>query len=303
MLLLIGFTGVYFSFRLHFFQIFHHSDMWHRIFEGNSTRAGISTFASFCSTMAMRIGTGNVAGVALAIYRGGPGSMLWMWLIGITNSAVCFVECTLSQLYKTKIDGEYRGSASYCAQRGMNAKKFGIVIAVIFGLGAALFMPAAASYTISESFRNSFGISLSSVSFATSCIFAVIVIGGIKRIGTFASYVVPFMTLIYLALTIYILVVYIHNLPHVISMIFKSAFGRDAMIYGSMGAAIQQGIQRGTFSSASGMGESMPAAAAAESSHPVMQGLANSAGVFMDMIVCSCTGFIILMTDCFNTMN
>jgi AGCS family alanine or glycine:cation symporter len=254
--------------------------------------------------MAARIGTGNVAGVAVAIYLGGPGALFWMWVVGITNSALAFVECTLGQLYKIKIDGEYRGSGAYCAERGLGWKKYGAFIAIVLMIGAACFMPAAASYTICDAFRNALGVPMWVVAVLLAALLAVIVIGGIKRIAKFASYVVPFMTIAYLLITVVILVLHAGKIPAVFATIFSSAFGKDAVFGGLIGGAILQGIKRGTFSSAAGMGESTPAAAAAETSHPIKQGMANAAGVWLDtIVVCTATGLMILLTDCFNVTN
>ena len=302
MLVLIGGSGIYFTIRLKGFQFAHHGEMWKRIFDTGASESGISTFASFCTTMAMRIGTGNVAGVAVAIFMGGPGAVFWMTVIGMTNAAVNFIECTLSSACKRKVDGEYRGSGSYVAEYGMNAKWYGTLLAVIFGLGAALFMPAAATKTISDAFLQAGNIPLWVTAAVLAAVFAVIVIGGIKRIGDFASKVVPVMTVCYLVMAIVILFANISQVPAVIAMIFKGAFGRDAVIGGSIGVALQQGVKRGTFSSASGMGEAMPAAAASETSHPAKQGMANAAGVFLDtVVVCNCTAIMLLLSGCFNT--
>ena len=302
MLVLIGGSGLYFTIRLKGFQFTHHGEMWKRIFDTGSSASGISTFASFCTTMAMRIGTGNVAGVAVAIYMGGPGAVFWMVVIGMTNAAVNMIECTLSVAYKRKIDGEYRGSGSYVAEYGMGAKWYGILLAVIFGLGAALFMPAAATKTISDAFLQAGNIPLWVTAVILAAIFAVIVIGGIKRIGDFAAKVVPVMTVAYFIMGIIILVTHLGQVPAFFAMVFKGAFGADAVIGGTIGAAIKQGIKRGTFSSASGMGEAMPAAAASETSHPVKQGMANAAGVFLDtVVVCNLTAIMLLLSGCFNT--
>ena len=301
MLVLIGGTGIIFSICLGFFQITHHGDMWKRIFSGGSSDSGISTFASFCTTMAMRIGTDNVAGVAVAIWRGGPGAIFWMWVIGITNAAVNFVECTLGQLYKRKVDGEYRGSCAMIAEYGWGQKWYGYIIALSLGLGAGLFMPAAATNTISDSFLNAAGIPMWVTSLILALILGAIIIGGIKRIGAFASAVVPFMTVAYAIMTIIIVFMNLDQIPRMFGMIFSGAFGKDAIVGGAIGTAIQQGIKRGTFSSASGMGEAVPAASASETSHPVKQGLANAAGVFLDtIVVCTMTAFMVLLTNCFN---
>lgn len=304
MLVLVVGSGLFFSIRLGFFQLAHFKDMWSRIIDRKSSDSGISTFRSFCTTMAARIGTGNVAGVAVAIYLGGPGSLFWMWVVGITNSAMSFVECTLGQLYKIKIDGEYRGAGAYCAERGLGWKKYGTFMAIILMIGAACFMPAAATYTICDAFRNASGVPMWAVAAVCAAVLALIVVGGIKRISQFAAYVVPFMTIAYLLVFLIVFITHIAEVPAMFVTIFKSAFGKDAVFGGVVGGAILQGIKRGTFSSAAGMGESTPAASAAETSHPVKQGLANAAGVWVDtIIVCTATGFMILLTDCYNVSN
>lgn len=303
MLVLIAGAGIYFTIRLGFFQFVRFRDMWSRIMDKDESESGISSFASFCTTMAMRIGTGNIAGVAVAIYLGGPGAMFWMILIGMTNSAVCFAECTLGQLYKIRVDGEYRGGGAYCAERGLGWKGYGTFMAIIFGVAAAIFMPAAATYTISDAFREATGVPMAVTSAAVAILLFITVFGGIKRISTVASMVVPFMTVVYMAVTIIVVVVNITKVPAMISNVVSSAFGLNAVFGATIGAAIQQGVKRGTFSSASGMGEATPTAAAAETSHPVKQGLSNAAGVWLDtVIVCTCSGLLILLADTFNTV-
>ncbi|MCD8053300.1 MAG: alanine:cation symporter family protein [Lachnospiraceae bacterium] len=302
MLVLIVGSGLYLSVRLGFFQFVHFKDMWSRIIDRQESDSGISTFASFCTTMAMRIGTGNVSGVAVAIYSGGPGALFWMILAGMTNSAVCFTECALASLYKIRVDGQYRGGGAYCAERGLGWKKYGSFMAIVLMLGTSIFMPAAATYTICDGFNNAIGVPMWVCALVVALIVAVTVIGGIKRIGQVASYVVPVMTVIYLVVAVIIVVVNIGQVPAVISNVVSCAFGKNAVFGGTIGIAIQQGVKRGTFSSASGMGEASPTAAAAETSHPIKQGMANAAGVWLDtVVVCTCSGLMILLTDCFNT--
>lgn len=302
MLVLIAGAGIYFTVRLGFFQFVRFKDMWSRILEKGDSDSGISSFASFCTTMAMRIGTGNIAGVAVAIYMGGPGAMFWMILIGMTNSAVCFAECTLGQLYKIRVDGAYRGGGAYCAERGLGWKAYGTFMAVVFGVSCAIFMPAAATYTISDAFREATGVPMAVTSAIIAILLFITVFGGIKRISSVASMIVPFMTVVYMAVTIIVVILNITKIPELISNVVSSAFGLNAVFGATIGTAIQQGIKRGTFSSASGMGEATPTAAAAETSHPVKQGLSNAAGVWLDtVIVCTCSGLLILLTDTFNT--
>ncbi len=302
MLILIGGTGIYFTIRLKFFQFVRFKDMWSRIIDKGDSESGISSFASFCTTMAMRIGTGNIAGVAVAIYHGGPGALFWMILIGMTNSAVCFAECTLGQLYKIRVDGEYRGSGAYCAERGLGWKAYGTFMAIVLGVATAIFMPAAATYTISDAFNQATGIPMAVTSAVIALLLFITVFGGIKRISSVAATIVPFMTGIYMLVTFIVIGLNISRVPQVISDIISSAFGLNAVFGATIGAAIQQGVKRGTFSSASGMGEATPPAAAAETSHPIKQGLSNAAGVWLDtVVVCTCSGLLILLADTFNT--
>ena len=302
MLFVIGLGGIFLTIYLGGFQFIHQKDMWSRIFDKGDSAAGISTWQSFCTTMAMRVGTGNVAGVAVALFMGGPGAIFWMIVIGITNSAVCFTECTLGVLYKTKIDGQYRGGGGYFAERGLGWGAYGAVYSLIFAIGASCFMPAAATNTICDGFRNALGIPMWVSALVIAGIMAVVVIGGVKRIGTVASYVVPPMVIVYLIATVIIIVFNITRLPSVVVLIVKNAFAPEPVMAGAFGVVLRQGVKRGTFSSASGMGESSPTAAAAETSHPVKQGMANAAGVRLDtVIVCTASALMMLFTDCYNT--
>lgn len=302
MLVLIVGSGLYLTIRLGGFQFVHFRDMWSRIIDKNDSESGISSFASFCTTMAMRVGTGNVAGVAVAIYMGGPGALFWMIIAGMTNSAVCFSECALAVLYKTRIDGQYRGGGSYCAERGLGWKKYGAFMALVLMIGTSVFMPAAATFTICDGFQNALNIPMWVSALVIAVIMGVVVIGGVKRISAVASLIVPFMVTIYLIAAVIIIVMNIGQVPAMLYNVVTSAFGANALFGGTIGIAIQQGVKRGTFSSASGMGEASPTAAAAETSHPIKQGMANAAGVWLDtVIVCTASGLMILLTDCFNT--
>ena len=302
MLILIGGAGIFFTLYLKAFQFRRFGDMWKRILDKGDSDSGVSAFASFCTTMAMRVGTGNVAGVAVAVYAGGPGALFWMFVIGITNSCVNFVECTQGSLYKTKIDGEYRGGPYYVAERGLGWGPYGAFIAVISLLGIGLFMPSAATNTVCVTFAQATGAPQVVFAAIMAVIMFVTVLGGIKRISAAASAIVPFMVVVYLIVFVIIVIMNIGETGRVFGDIFRCAFNADALLSGGIGVAIQQGVKRGTFSSASGMGEATPTAAAAETTHPVKVGLANAAGVWLDtVIVCTASGLMILYSDCYNT--
>ena len=304
MLVVIAGGGLFYTFYLGFPQFKHFGDAWKRILDkGDPTKTGgVSPFASFCTTMAMRVGTGNVAGVAVAVYAGGPGALFWMFIIGITNSCVCFVETTQGSLYKTKIDGEYRGGPYYVAERGLGWGPYGAFIAIISLLGIGLFMPSAATNTVCVTFAQATGAPQIVFAAVMAVIMFVTVLGGIKRISAAASAIVPFMVVVYLIVFVIVVIMNIGETGRVFGDIFRCAFSADALLSGGIGVAIQQGVKRGTFSSASGMGEATPTAAAAETTHPVKVGLANAAGVWLDtVIVCTASALMILYSDCYNT--
>ena len=231
MLVLIVGSGLYFTIRLGFFQFVHFKDMWSRIIDKSESESGISSFASFCTTMAMRVGTGNVAGVAVALYMGGPGALFWMIIAGMTNSAVCFTECTLSVLYKNRIDGQYRSGGAYCAERGLGWKAYGTFYAAFFGLGVVLFMPAAATFTICDGFKNALGIPMWISALVIALAMAVVVMGGVKRISSVASMLVPPMVGIYLIATVVILIANAGQIPSVIAQVVSCAFGSKELFW------------------------------------------------------------------------
>ena len=304
MLVVIAGGGLFYTFYLGFPQFKHFGDAWKRILDkGDPTKTGgVSPFASFCTTMAMRVGTGNVAGVAVAVYSGGPGAVFWMFLCGITNSAVNFAECVQGSMYKTKIDGEYRGGPYYVAERGLGWGAYGAFIAIISLIGIGLFMPSAATNTVCAAFAEATGAPQVLFAAIMAVIMFITCLGGIKRISDAASAIVPFMVAVYFLCFIIIFVMNVGETGRVLSQIFTCAFSKDALLSGGIGIAIQQGVKRATFSSASGMGEATPTAAAAENPHPARVGLANMAGVWIDTnIVCTISALMILYTDCFNT--
>lgn len=301
MLVFVLGTGLYFSIGLKFTQIRNFKVMYKNVISSKSSEEGISTFASFCTTMAARIGVGNIAGVATAIYMGGPGAVFWMWMTSLIISATSFVECMLGQTYKISIDGVYRGGAYYTAEKGLGWKWFGVLFAIISVVVLGFLFPGIQSNMISEAAHNATGISMLTFGIVGGVLVAIVIFGGIKRISTVASIMVPFMALAFLLLTIVTLIMNASVVPAMFSWIFSSAFGAGTMFPGMMGAAIAWGVRRAVYATGAGMGEETPAASAAECEHPAGQGLANSFGIYVDIVVCTCSALLILVTDCFNT--
>jgi AGCS family alanine or glycine:cation symporter len=301
MLVFVVVSGVYFSIRLRLTQVRNLKDMVRNLVSKQSSESGISTFNSFWTTMAARVGVGNIAGVAVAVYLGGPGTIFWMWVTSILLAAISFAECSLGQLYKIRVDGEYRGGAYYCAEIGLGWKWFGKLFAIVTVVGMLFGMPGIQANMIGEGLNHSLGVSPLMTGVVGAIFLGIIILGGIKRISTFAAVLVPIKVGLFLVLTAVVLIANYDRIPTMFSWIFLSAFDQGSVFGGMMGSAVAMGIRRATFASGAGMGEETPAAAAAETAHPVGQGLANSFGIYMDIVICTCSGLMILVTDCFNT--
>lgn len=299
--LLIG-VGLYFTIRTKFVQIRLLPSMFKAIGGSRSdAEGGISAFQAFCVGLASRVGTGNIAGVAIAITLGGPGAIFWMWIVAVVGMATAFVEATLAQMYKVRNpDGSFRGGPAYYIQYGLGSRRWGIVFAclLIFAFGFAFNMVQA--NTITESFSSTLDIDPGWVAVFLVVLSAPILFGGVRRIAKVAEVVLPLMALVYVVLAAVIVAMNLTELGSVFSQIIRSAFGLEEAIGGTTGgilAAMLNGVKRGLFSNEAGMGSAPNAAATATVSHPVKQGLIQSLGVFFDTIViCSATAFIILVS-------
>ncbi len=255
----------------------------------------ISSFQAFMVSIASRVGTGNLAGVATAIALGGPGAIFWMWVIAILGSATAFIESTLAQLYKQPGPKSFIGGPAYYISLGLKSRGWAVCFAILITLTFGLAFNSVQSNTIAEAFSNSFQIP----TFVTAIILAVmtliIIWGGIQSIAKVSQVIVPVMAIAYLALAVAIIVINFRAIPTVISLIIENAFGFDQAAGGTLGMAIVMGTKRGLFSNEAGEGSAPNIAATAAVSHPVKQGLIQALGVLTDtLLVCSCTAFIIL---------
>ena len=263
----------------------------------NADEKHISPFQAFAVSLASRVGTGNLAGVATAIAVGGPGAVFWMWIIALIGSANAFIESTLAQLYKRRTEDSFIGGPAYYILHGLKCRWMAILFSVLTILTFGFAFNTVQSNTLCEAIENAFGLSHVYMGVAITIATLIIVFGGIQRIAKFSSIIVPIMALGYILLALTIVVLNIRELPAIIELIVKSAFGMEQIVGGGMGAALMQGIKRGLFSNEAGMGSAPNVAATATTSHPVKQGLIQSLGVFTDtLIICSCTAFIILMS-------
>ena len=257
----------------------------------------ISSFQAFAVSVATRVGTGNLAGVATAIVIGGPGAVFWMWLIALIGSATAFVESTLAQLYKQKHKDSFIGGPAYYIQKGLKCRWMAVLFAILITLQFGLSNNSIQANTICGAMQEAFGWSPIWVGVALATMALFIVFGGIQRIAKVSSVIVPVMAVGYIILALVIIIMNIHLIPHVFKVIILDAFGVSQIAGGSIGAAMMNGIKRGLFSNEAGEGSAPNAAATASTTHPVKQGLIQALGVFTDtLMVCSCTAFIILIS-------
>lgn len=295
-------VGLLFSILTKFLQVRLIKDMVVQMFKGSSSKAGVSSFQALALSLSGRVGTGNIAGTATAIAFGGPGAVFWMWTIAFIGASSAFIESTLAQIYKVKQDGEYRGGPAYYIEKGIGWKWYAVLFSLATLLAMSILMPGIQSNSIALGLENAFGLSTTVTGIGLVVLIGVIIFGGVKRIAGVASYVVPFMAIAYILLSLIIVGMNITEIPAVFALIFKSAFGFDSAFGGIIGMAVSWGVKRGIYSNEAGQGTGPHAAAAAEVSHPAKQGLVQAFSVYIDtLLVCSATAFMILFTGSFNT--
>ena len=266
----------------------------------------ISSSQALMISTASRVGTGNIAGVATAIAAstaiGGYGAIFWMWLLALIGAASAFIESTLSQLYKQKNGTDFVGGPAYYIQKALGSRKLGILFAVLliacfaYGFNALQSFNAGSSlkYYIPE-YDSSFWPYV--VGGILALLTALTIFGGVHRISGLVSAVVPVMAFIYIGLGLYITFSNLRDVPAMFAMIFGQAFNTQAIFGGFAGSCVMQGIKRGLYSNEAGMGSAPNAAAAADVSHPVKQGLVQMLSVFIDTIlICTTTAFMLLLS-------
>ena len=308
---LVG-CGVWFTFKTRFVQFRMVGEMLRLLTDSavntvetqvkeKQTQKHISSFQAFAVSVATRVGTGNLAGVASAIAIGGPGAVFWMWVIALIGSATAFVESTLAQLFKQKHKDSFIGGPAYYIQRGLHQHWMAVTFAVLITCQFGLSNNSIQANTICGAMQEAFGWSPVWVGLVLAALGLFIVFGGIQRIAHVSAVLVPVMAIGYVVLAIFIIVMNIEHIPHVFKVIVLDAFGVEKVIGGGIGATIMNGVKRGLFSNEAGEGSAPNVAATATTSHPVKQGLIQALGVFTDtLLVCSCTAFIILISGLYN---
>ena len=257
----------------------------------------VSSFQAFAVSIASRVGTGNLAGVASAIAIGGPGAVFWMWVIALLGSSTAFVESTLAQLYKRRHADSFIGGPAYYILYGMHCKWMAKLFAVLITMTFCMAYISVQSNTICGATQKAFSIDPFWMGVVLAVLSLAIVFGGIQRIAKVSSVLVPLMAVGYVILALVIIAMNLQLIPHVFRIIVENAFGIGPVVGGGLGATMMNGIKRGLFSNEAGEGSAPNIAATASTSHPVKQGLIQSLGVFTDtLLVCSCTAFIIIIS-------
>ncbi len=293
--------GVWFTWRTRFVQFRMVVEMIRLLGDSalkfDHSKRHISSFQAFTVSLASRVGTGNLAGVATAIAFGGPGAVFWMWVIALFGAATAFVESTLAQLYKRPHTDSFIGGPAYYISKGMHNRWMAALFAILITITFALSNNSVQSNTICSAMETAFGMNPTIVGIVLSIITLFVVFGGIQRVAKVSSIVVPIMAVGYLIISIVVVITNINLVPHVLRVIVENAFGIGPVTGGGLGMTIIYGVKRGLFSNEAGEGSAPNAAATAAVTHPVKQGLIQALGVFTDtLLVCSCTAFIILIS-------
>lgn len=299
--LLVG-AGVYFTIRTKAVQLRYFGTMFKLIANTAGTKTEgneISPFQAFCVSTASRVGVGNIAGIAIAIVSGGPGAIFWMWFIAVIGSATGFVESTLAQIYKVPREGGngFRGGPAYYLKNGLGYKLWAAIFAILISVTYGMIYNSVQSNTISLALNHALGADRMVVGAVVTVLVMAVICGGMGRIARVTEWMVPLMAGLYIVIALGIMIYNITDMPHVFYIIFRDAFDWQAAFGGGMGAAVLTGFKRGLFSNEAGEGSVPNAAATADANHPVVQGLIQAFGVYVDtLFICSASAFIVLLT-------
>ena len=305
---ILVFIGLTFTLASRFVQFRFFGRMFRVLHSAFHHQSGhISSFQALMLSVAGRVGGGNIGGVAVAITLGGPGAVFWMWLLGIIGMATSFFECSLAQLFKrAEPDGSFRGGPAFYIVQGIGkqwkwlAGIFSILLLLTFGFAFTGFQAVA----VTESMEDAFGLDKYITAIVLAVALVAILFGGIRRIAVVTEIIVPVMAVGYILIALVVILLNLTEIPSVVARIVSEAFVPDAAIGGGLGAVIMLGVQRGLFSNEAGLGSGPNAAAVAYVKHPCAQGVVQAFSVFIDtIIICSCTAFIILLSDAYQPGN
>jgi AGCS family alanine or glycine:cation symporter len=272
-----------------------------------SEDGGVSGFSTLCAAIGGQVGTGSLVGVATALVAGGPGAIFWMWMTALFGMVITFAETVLGQLFREKIeDGTYRGGPAYYIEKGLKNKPMAMIVSVCYVLAIGLFIASIQTNSIASSFSEVVDINPLIPGIVVVILTAIVIVGGVKRLADFATVIVPFMAIGYLAVTLYIVIANITAVPAVLALIVKSAFSGKAVVGGAIGHTVMEafryGVARGLFSNDAGNGCAGSMHASATVKHPIEQSFLAMLGTFITTgIICTCTALALLMTDVLGT--
>lgn len=301
-ILLILISAIYYCIRTVFPQFRFFKQTFLALSEGDpDSEKGISPFQAFMTALGSRVGVGNVAGVATAIATGGPGAIAWIWIFGLLGSAIAVAEAVLGQAFKIKDGDEYLGGPCFYIKNGFKNQKIAKPLAYIFAslavVGMGVLLPGVQSNTVVGSIQQGFGADKLITVIITAIVIALIIWGGIKRIGKIEGILTPIKCIVYIAFALIVIVYYKDYIGIVINAIIGSAFGLNPLFGGMLGSAVGMGVRRGIFSTDVGYGPGGTFAAAARCDHPMKQGLLQGLSVLLStLLICTATAFVILLS-------
>ena len=300
-------AGLYYSLRTRFVQVRRFREMYRLLFGSagkDQGKTGISSFQAFAMALSGRVGTGNIVGVATAIGFGGPGAIVWMWIIAFFGAGSAFAEATLAQIYKEDHNGQFRGGPAYYIEKGLRSHAIGVLFAVMAAIACGVFMPPIQCNGIALACSSSFGLDVWVIGLVVATLIGLVVIGGVKRIANVAQIVAPVMAVIYIVLALVVLAVHYDIVPNVFMQMLCDAMGVKEVGSAVLGSTIAWGVKRGIYSNEAGQGTGAIVAAAAKVSHPVKQGLVQAFSVYIDtLLVCTATALMILACKTYNIID
>jgi AGCS family alanine or glycine:cation symporter len=303
LVVIIAAAGIIFTIATKGIQFRRFGDMCRLLTEHHEDENGesLSAFQSFATTVGARVGMGNIAGVATAIFFGGPGAVVWMWILALLGGATSIVECSLAQAYKTRQNGEFIGGPQYYMERALHCKPLSVCFAIGALIGPGLLMPPLQTQSVAKTFEQSFHLNYVACGVVLAILVGIVICGGVTRIGRVAELLAPVMCVVFLIFGLIVFFMNITKVPATFALMFKCAFGQESMYGGIIGSMISWGVKRGLYSNEAGQGSGAIVAATAECSHPVKQGLVQGLSVYIDtLVVCSVTALTILLTGMYN---
>ena len=297
LIIMLLFTGLYYTFRTGFVQLRMFRETIRVILEKPVGEEAVSSFHALMVSTASRVGTGNIIGISTAICFGGYGAVFWMWVIAVIGGASAFIESTLAQIYKKRGEHGSYGGPAYYIEAALNSRPLAVVFAAALIMTYGVGFNMLCAYNLQSTFAVYSFYVPETTPWIIGAVLAVLVgyclLGGARRVIKATSTLVPLMGMIYIAVAFVLTVMHIELVPGIIGKIFSEAFDFQTIFAGFAGSCVMYGVKRGLYSNEAGVGSAPNAAASADVSHPVKQGLVQMLSVFIDtLLICTATAFM-----------